>query len=517
MRNTFQSSIRRDTKLRGAKLFPCLPIGLFFRSRFALFFVLLVTVFTASIASAQENLFPKCRVKPEFKLLNHSFYVNAQYFVQQTGYEELWQRYDGHLPTGKGVVVAQCENGLADPEKVPGVEIVHVPGLTDKVWEGHASGVSQMLYGPEPYQDKGCVFDRSFSPGIRLVFAYTSNHFRQHVLMVEKHNVRGVVLPAWSDAKRPVDVLSMSNTFGNGGEDQTIRAFDYLIDATDVLACASQPGSLPSNASLAGNLWNALVVGKTSPDFGYAEGTDYENVGSFRRKKPDIVACSYIRQDGGASSWSTPTVTSAAALLIERARASENTKRAERNYVLKAILMAGAAKTGLFSPVYDDAGKLKDVDMTKAWAWSRTPEAPLDKFYGAGNLQIDNSYRILEAGEQTRDAGPNGWMLGEGVTKDQPRELSFLVKQPAKEFSAALVWNRHIATTEGQPFSYMVADLRLELRDSEGKVLQWSDDPGNNVEYLWIEGGLKPGRYTLTVTSHRGEPENFGLAWRNLP
>jgi len=517
MRSEFPSTRRRDAAVSSPKTRRWIQVGTFPLRRILLCLTLLATAFAPSMANAQKDLFPERRMKPEFTVLNHSFCINAQYFVQQTGYEELWRRHDGHLPTGKGVVVAQCENGLADPKKVPGVELVHVPGLTDTVWESHAGGVSQILYGPEPFQDKTCLFDRSFSPGVRTVFAYTSNQFRRHVLMVEKHNVRGSTLPAWPDAKRPVDVLNVSNTFGNGGEDQNIRAFDYLIDATDVLACVSQPGSLQTNASLTGNLWNALVVGKASPDFGYAEGTDFENVGSFRRKKPDVVACSYIRQDGGASSWSTPTVAAAGAMLIERARATENTRRAERNYVLKAILMAGAAKTGLFSPVYDEAGKLKDIDMTKAWTWSRSSEAPLDKLYGAGNLQIDNSYRILEAGEQIRDAGPNGWILGEGVTKGQPRELSFTVTKPAKEFSAALVWNRHIATPEGRPYSYSVADLRLELRDSEGKVLQWSDDPGNNVEYLWIAGGLKPGSYTLTVTSHRDEPESFGLAWRNSP
>ena len=510
-------STRRDASYRSDEQSPRLYAGDFLRHRLVVLLVLSATLAFPSIASAQKGLFPERRAKPEFTLLNHSFYVNAQYFVQQTGYEELWRRYDGYMPTGKGVVAAQCENGLADPESVSGVEIVHVPGFKGAEWESHAGNVSQMLYGPKPYQDKGCLFERSFSPGIRLVFAYTTNQFRQHVLMVDKFNTRGTVLPCWPDATRPVDVLCISNTLGNGGEDQNIRALDYLIDATDVLACTSQPGSLNSNASITGNLWNSLVVGKTSPDFGYMEGTDYENVDSFRRKKPDIVACSHIRKDGGASSWSTPVVASAAAMLIERARVMENTKRAERNYVLKAILMAGAAKTGLFSPVYDEAGKLKDVDLTKAWVWSRTSEAPLDKLYGAGNLQIDNSYRILEAGEQSRDAGPNGWILGENVTKDQAREVRFVVKEPAKEFSAALVWNRHIATTEGQPYSFTVANLRLELRDSEGKVLQWSDDPGNNVEYLWIEGGLKPGNYTLTVTSHRNGRENFGLAWRNSP
>jgi hypothetical protein len=517
MRNVLQSPQRRDSEFSRAESLPWLPNCAFSLSRFLLFLALPVTILATPLAGAQESLFPERRVKPEFQLLNHSFYINAQYFVQQTGYEELWRRYDGHLPTGKGVVVAQCENGLADPAQLPGVEIVHVPGFTGTAWDDHAGTVSKIFYGPQPYQDKGCLFDRGFAPGVRLVFAYTSNQFRQHVLMIEKFNTRGAALPAWPDAKRPVNVLNISNTFGNGGEDQTIRALDYLIDATNVLACTAQPGSLKSNASLAGNLWNSLVVGKTSPDFGYAEGAEYENIGNARRKKPDIVACSFVSKDGGASSWSAPVVSSAAAMLIERARATENTKRAERNYVLKAILMAGAAKTGLFSPVYDASGKLTDADKTKPWLWSRTPEAPLDKLYGAGNLQIASSYRILEAGEQSRDAGHEGWILGEGVTKKQPREVRFVVKEPGKEFSAALVWNRHIATTEGKPYSFTVADLRLELHDSEGQSLQWSDDPGNNVECLWIKERLKPGSFTLIVTSHQEAPENFGLAWRNAP
>ena len=116
-----------------------------------------------------------------------------------------------------------------------------------------------------------------------------------------------------------------------------------------------------------------------------------------------------------------------------------------------------------------------------------------------------------------RDAGPSGWILGEGVTKNRPKEVAFTVKNPAKEFSAALVWNRHIAAAKDQPYSFTVADLKLELVDSDGKCLQWSDDPGNNVEFLRIEGGLKPGAYVLRVTSHGDAPENFGLAWRNSP
>jgi hypothetical protein len=488
-----------------------------FHRQLVLLLALLATTLDTSAAVAQQKLFPDRRVKPEFTRLDHPFYRNAQYFVQQTGYEALWRRYDGYLPTGKGVVVAQCENGLADPAEFPGVEIVHVPGLGEVKWEKHSGTVGQILYGPQPFQDKACTYERSFSPGVRTVFAYRGDDFRKHVLRIEKPNTRGPELPAWPDAKRPVDVLNISNTLGNGGEDQTIRAVDYLIDRTDVLACTAQPGSLRSNASLSGNLWNSLVVGKASPDFGYAEGTDYENIGGSRRRKPDLVACSWISKDGGASSWSAPVVASAAALLIERARAADTTRRARRNFVLKAILMAGAAKAGMFSPVYDEAGKLKAADMDKPWVWSRTPEVPLDKLFGAGCLNVDNSYRILEAGEATEKAGPVGWVLGEGVSRAQPHEVSFVVEQPARDFTAALVWNRHVTAPRDGPYSSTVANLRLELRDPDGQAVQWSDDPGNNVEYLRVDGPLGPGVYRLVVTSASDEAESFGLAWHSFP
>lgn len=478
---------------------------------------LFILCYIPTIAAAQQELFPESRAKPEFHRLNHNFYVNAQYFVQQTGYEQLWQRYAGHLPTGKSVVIVQCENSLADPANFAGVEIQHAPGVENPKWERHAGTVAQILYGPQPHKSQHSVFEHGFSPGVKNVLAYTSNDFRRHVLKVEKHNTRGTELPAWPATKIPVKVLNISNTFGNGGESQNIRALDYLIDTTDVLACTAQPGSLKSNASLSGNLWNSLVVGKTSPDFGYAEGTDYENIDGRRRRKPDIVACSSLSKDGGASSWSTPTVSSAAAMLIERARATENTRRAERNFVLRAILLAGTTTTGLFSPVYDDAGKLKDVDKDKPWVWTRTSETPLDKLFGAGNLNIDNSYRILEAGETAKEAGPCGWLLGEQVVKSRPRDVTLVLKHPAKGFTAALAWNRHITLPKDAPYDFTVANLRLELRDAHGKVLQWSDDPGNNVEYLRLETELEPGTYTLRVISHDEAAENFGLAWHSLP
>ena len=300
---------------------------------------------------AQPALFPTPRPQPRFPdKPNHSFYVNARYFVQQTGYEELWRRHHGHLPTGQGVVMAQVENGVADPAQFKDKRILFVPNFKPAAnARGHENTTGRILYSSTPHADQQAVFEYGFSPGVTTVYAFTSDQFRKHVLKLPSHNTRGGLAPGWNGAS--VDVLNLSNTLGNGGEKNTVRSLDALIDTANVLAFTSQPGSLQRNESVAGVLWNALVVGKASPDLGYAEGAVFENVGLVPRPKPDLASASYIHRDGGASSWATPTVASGGAMLLERARATQSTQSATNNYVMKAIILAGATKTGLSSPV----------------------------------------------------------------------------------------------------------------------------------------------------------------------
>jgi len=121
------------------------------------------------------------------------------------------------------------------------------------------------------------------------------------------------------------------------------------------------------------------------------------------RAEPDIVA------PQSATSYATPTVSSAAALLVQYAHntpaisnASFTSSRtgltleyAETNDAIKASLMAGAVRR--------DPDKTASQQISDYTAGFGGVQNGLDSRYGAGQLNIDNSYHIL-AGKQRRPA-----------------------------------------------------------------------------------------------------------------
>ena len=117
--------------------------------------------------------------------------------------------------------------------------------------------------------------------------------------------------------------------------------------------------------------------------------------------RPDLVA------PADATSWATPMVASAAALLVEVGHHGGNTLstdpsvrfttnrngdtiyNAERSEVVKAALMAGADRT---SPNLTNSVTPQGYAVNTANG--------LNNVYGAGQLNISNSYHIIAAGEQ---------------------------------------------------------------------------------------------------------------------
>jgi len=460
------------------------------------------------------NAWPALHPKPYVLYpITHSFQQNAQDFVVMSGWQDLWYRFRGFLPTGAGVTAAQAESGVPSPTNFPDKTFVFFP--PDAAPESHARTVGGIYYGSECYEDVKTLFERGYSTGITNIHAFTTTAFRSNVLRIVPFNVRDGSLPDWPGTRR--DVLNISNTMGNGGEDNTIRALDYLIDRKNVLACTSFPGSTASNETLSGTLWNSLVVDKNMPETKNWFGALKENLDGHFRFKPDLVAASYVGgRVGGASSWSTPTVASGAAFLLEQARSGAATAAATNNYVLKAILMAGASKANLLTPVWSN-GLVVAYDYDTPYVWSNAlPAAPLDRQFGAGMFNVNNAYTILAAGEAAgseTNAGI-GWVHGTGLASNDVDRYWFEVDRP--EFCAMLVWNRHIQDNAGTSYFWSVSDLCLELRDADLQLLAASDAGGNNVEHIYFANGLPAGTYCLEVGSHSAEPENYGLAWRTV-
>ena len=107
------------------------------------------------------------------------------------------------------------------------------------------------------------------------------------------------------------------------------------------------------------------------------------------RAKPDITA------PASATSFSTPLVTGAAAVLMQaglRGDGGGNTNAAADIRTVKALLLNGAVKPA---------------------DWTNNPPSPLDPRYGAGMLNVFNSYEQLAGGK-------HGYIVSTSVSSGRP-------------------------------------------------------------------------------------------------
>lgn len=277
---------------------------------------------------------------------------------------------------------------------------------------------------------------------------------------------------------------------------------DYLVNTSGVLAVVGlNNGSTRPVPPLWNSAYNILSVGRTDGD--HSSGPTPAGYDGEGRVKPELVA------PLGTTSASTGAVASAATLLHATAVDLDLGADARRPEVIKAVLLAGASKRPF--PGWENAA------------------TPLDPHWGAGQLDVVASYRILAAGGQAagtaQRAAPvarRGWSLA-AVESAAPAvyALSIPADGSGAEFSAVLTWNRLVAeTVAGDPgsetYTYAAAalpDLALQLADSSGTPIDLSDSPVDNVEHLY-RAVLPPGGYYLTVSSASTDPTTFALAWR---
>jgi len=284
---------------------------------------------------------------------------------------------------------------------------------------------------------------------------------------------------------------------------EIIRRADYAMDRDGFLACVGLNSS--SNTSVPPVLassYNALSVGLTSG--GHSRGgtisaigtgsgaVEYDGVG---RTKPEIVA------NDSATSYSTAQVSSAATLLlgVANSRGMGNVFRPE---VMKAILMAGATKQ-------------------EFPGWKRTTTQPIDTIYGAGEMNVRNSYHILVGGEVPPggNGGHHGWDRGT-LPPGGNAVYSLKLGRDAGEVSVMLNWNRKIIAApwlNGGAYNQSVADMSLTLHRVDNGIpvfIDSSNSGTDNLEHLYLRG-LAAGSYTLTVaTDIAGD---YALAWRAEP
>jgi hypothetical protein len=416
-------------------------------------------------------------------------------YKDDIGYTALAGKLGAATPDGTGVTASQVEapdsSGRYRPDETAsqfaGKTFNFISGSTTSA-SSHATTVGTYFYG-----------NNDIAGGINTIDSWVTSDFLDDHLHV-----------GWSSAPSSSNIRDVQNHswVGNYGTEtanqEAIRRFDYSIQQNNYVACVGVMNGASSTQqyALLAHSYNAIAVGRSDGNHYYGD-TNFDVSG---RMKPDMVA------PGNYTSYATPMVAASAAMLLDKARHTSGLGNADNSVVVKALLMAGATKAEFGTD------------------WDRTHDRPLDDRYGAGELNIYNSYNMLAAGEQNAasqsDVEAIGWDYGE--TSGDPATKShyfFDIDTAAegKEFSAMLVWNRIISdSSPGKgwfPGNADVANLDLQLFNATGYTLglqiDISDSEIDNVEHIF-QTDLGVGRYVLAITSDTGSTD-YGIAWGVVP
>ena len=292
----------------------------------------------------------------------------------------------------------------------------------------------------------------------------------------------------------------VNQSFIFGGQDATVdQTYDnYVALHKTMFVSGAGNGGAPNSPA---TCYNGIGVGAYG-------GSSSVGPTSDGRSKPDITA------PAGATSFSTPLVAGAAAILVQagtRGDGGTGTATAASDpRTVKALLLNGAVKqTG----------------------WTHTTTTVLDTAQGAGLLNIYNSYLQLKAGQHTFTTSNtsqtppavsgsfgtlSGWdfvtSLTSSGTSDQVNHYFFDLNSglgSSFTVTSTLVWLRHNQKTS-------INNLDLYLYKADGTLIASSVSTVDNVEHLFTSY-LAPGRYDLEVVKHGANSvtatETYALAF----
>ncbi len=421
-------------------------------------------------------------------------------YLTDTGYTALasqLQLAGTPLPNGANVTVAQIEASERSVVSGNVTSYAYVANVTSgfsgvtltnaseirypSVSSGHAGTVAGYLFG-----------DGAMARGVTNVTAYLADDWIGAGSL--NTTTAGLSLTAPNVENAEVTNSSWVGTTGNVTYDQRVLSrLDYAVQRDDFVAVVgANNGVVPQN--LMASAYNVISVGLTSGGHASGNSTSVNGAVTF----PHLVA------PLGVTSYATPVVASAAAVLIESARASVGTAtNGARSETTKAVLLAGATKS-------------------EFPGWSRNETAPLDRVYGAGELNIQNSYQILTAGEQTTDGAvaASGWDFST-ISRNATATYTFDLAAPA-DVSIVLTWNAIYSGSNFNALTLGLANLDLSLYSvGTGGVLslvQQSRSSGN-VEHVWATG-LTGGTYRFAVNYGANSAGNlssvdYAVAWQS--
>lgn len=423
--------------------------------------------------------------------------ATAQQWKTDVGFTQLSSELGSGLPTGIGVnaMFAEVENGSGD--YMPNVASSNfntksfVYGSGPSATNSHSNTMSTNFYGK-----LGSIAPDVGEDELNPVTGFGANDWINFGLGF----ATGQDPPLQPyHASNHSYIATLGGDFTEAVAVDLLERLDFAINQTDMTTLVGSSNS--TNGQLPA-LWvhgyNCITVGVTDGSHAASETAPTYLYGN-GRIKPEIVAPSTY------TSFSTPMIASAAALLHESGAGTD----AVRSETMKAILLAGATKDE-----FDE--------------WVRTPTQPLDLRFGAGELNVYNSYFIQSGGEFDGENGLpansvalNGWDYEPQITVGSQRVYELIVPEDTilEDLSTVLTWNMEITDVDPSGNFLAVqslADMNLTLFDSDGgfqnTVVDFSDSAVDNIEHIY-QRVLLPGTYHLQVGTDMDM--DYGVAWRS--
>ena len=442
-------------------------------------------------------------------------------YTTDIGYEKLEAELGLITPNGSNIKVTQVEasspNDANPPIFAPDPNISNMegkiftyPGLectsspcepTD--FSSHATGVANRFYGNTS----------SISNGITDIHSYEAN---QWLSALSTASVR--VAPT---DRRIANHSWVGYDNSNDSESALLRQVDRQVDMNEYIQIAATTGQ-----PLISSAYNVIAVGLTNSTNNFSTG----NIDSFYpagRVRPDIVAPASV------VSTATPTVAAATALLVETGHNQPDLSlgsrvvngvgtiyNAERAETIKAILMAGADRHTANTSGYGDISDYGDQQHQTANG--------LDSRYGAGQIDIYNSYQILTGGEQnslqdngfsTSEIGMTGFDYDAsfgGANNSNDLAIYSFSTDANETLRAALVWNANV--TNNREMSLSLPHMQLSLIDvtnGSDNLLITSQSLIDNTQNIFWQALIGGHDYELRVSPLGSTPFewDYALAW----
>ena len=493
-----------------------------------------------------------------FALVCASFFCSTcavATYQDTVGYPQLQVQLGASIPTGAGIEVQHVEASNSVGRYFPGAHaefsgksltnVTFNAGATqgNTVASGHARDIGITFYGNTV----------SIAPGITDIQSYEVFHWLGYNLNTTTNALTPTpsgflntgssssVLPDVTTAR--VANHSWVTQFTTGSTNsEALRRLDYVVERDDFLNVVGiLNGNGGTDLGLLKTAFNDISVGRT--DGVHREGTmGVDSRYTAGRVAPELVAPGFGSNDDTdgeppvlltSASSATAMVSSATALLLEVAQnpllsdatitnRTRTINHAETSEVIKAVLMAGADRA---------VDNPRGPDLTN---YTIDTANNLDLDYGAGQLNVFNSYNILAAGEHTsdQDRGSNldianlGWdydpHFGGADSTNNRGSYFFTAANNGGHLHATLAWNIQVTGFSSSASNTTLRDLNLVLFDvTNNQVVSGlgasSLSTTENTENIFFSGLVAGNRYEIRVESASGQPAfdwDYGLAWR---